>query len=98
MTTIPLPSWLWHVWPTHSERYAVMADYAAIGAQHHHFLADLALRAGVYRNFHPASDRTLEHFNGRRELALEVIKLCKVDPNVLFASIPTAKPAKEEKA
>lgn len=87
---LKLTVWLWQMWPSHGLRYAVCADYAAIGAQHKHFLADVALRGGVYREFDPASDGTLENFNGRRELALELIKLAKVDPDKLFATIPTA--------
>lgn len=92
---VPFRDWLWQMWPTHTLRYAVCADYATIGAQHKHFLADVALRGGVYRAFDQRSDGDLANFNGRRELALEIIKLAKVDPDQLFASIPT-KPREEK--
>ena len=86
---IPLPQWLYQMWPSPGLRYGVAADYAAIGAQHKLFLADVALRGGVYREWDEKSDGALANFNGRRELALEIIKTAKVDPDLLFASIPT---------
>lgn len=88
-------AWFTHVWPFAGARHLVLADYAAIGAQHPHFLTDLALRGGVYREFDPATDRDLASFNGRRELALETIKLCKADPSQLFALVPE-KPREEK--
>lgn len=82
-------AWFAQMWPFDSGRRAVLADYAAVGAQHKHFLTDVALRGGVYGDGHDdASLYQAGKFEGRRELALELIKLCKVDPDQLFALIP----------
>lgn len=84
MKPVPLPTWLNKLWPFDAGRRAVVGDYVAIGSQHKHFLADVALRGGVFRAFDPAADGTLEGFNGRRELALEIIKIARIDPQHLF--------------
>ena len=80
-------AWFRQIWPHVDGRRAVISDYVAIGSGHKHFLADVALRGGVYRAFDPASDGTLENFNGRRELALELIKLCRVHPQELWGFV-----------
>lgn len=81
---IPDREWFRQMWPFGGARHALAGDYATIGAAHKHFLADVALRGGVFRAFDPKFDRNLDEFNGRRELALEIIKLCRLDPQQLF--------------
>lgn len=92
---VPLARWLHEIWPTPLLRHGVVAEYVSIGAQHKRFLADVALRGGVYREYDARSDGSLENFNGRRELALEIIKTARVDPDQLFAIVAT-KPREEK--
>jgi hypothetical protein len=92
---VPLTAWLHQMWIDRPRQHAVVNEYLSIGVQHKHFLADVALRGGVYRAFDPASDGDLANFNGRRELALEIIKICGASPEQLYAAIPQSNPKEE---
>jgi len=95
--TVNLVAWLRAIWPYEGRLRAVIDDYAAIGRAHPHFLADVALRGGVFRHHDPASDGPLDNFNGRRELALEIIKATSVDPNRLYSEVIEKKPLTTER-
>jgi hypothetical protein len=74
---IRLVHWLRQVWPNAQRRRHLIGEYAAIGAQHKLFLADVALRGGLYSDIHARGDDTQTFVNiGRRELALEIIQAC----------------------
>lgn len=63
---------------------ALAADYATIGAQHPHFLADIALRGYVWVPIPDNDPVAAARLEGRRQLALETIKLCNMHPDQLF--------------
>lgn len=80
---------LLQLWPSDNNRRAIMATHAALGTpQHRHWLADVALRGGV---FSPAPRvETLwdaGRLEGRREFALEIIELARADPRLLWDAI-----------
>jgi hypothetical protein len=83
-------NWFAEMWPFVRERRAVIADVIAIGAEHKHFLADLALRGGVFHSAPIARDLYQAGvMEGRRQVALETIKLCRVDPQLLWQFVAT---------
>ncbi|WP_407155182.1 hypothetical protein [Bradyrhizobium sp. STM 3557] len=77
--------WFITAWRDGGKRHLVLSDLAAIGTQHPHFLADLALRGNVFDDSDPPTDPiALGIYLGRRQLALETLKLCKKTPQELF--------------
>lgn len=82
--------WFAHAWPFEGAAKRVLGDYASIGAQHRHFLTDLALRGNVYDEKPDTTDpMEVGIWLGRRALALETIKLCNATPEQLFDFVPT---------
>jgi hypothetical protein len=69
-------------WPYDTGKRAVHGGYLALKA-HPHLLADIALRNHVFAE---CPDQIAE---GRRRAALEIIKLCNLDPNQLWGVIAT---------
>lgn len=77
--------WFRLAWRSNNSRRVVISDIATIGAHHPHFLADLALRGNVFDDSNPPTDPVaLGIYLGRRQLALETIKLCRRRPEQLF--------------
>lgn len=78
-------NWFTTVWQNVSGRHRVLADYASLGKQHPDFLRDLALRGNVFDDSDPPTDPVaLGIYLGRRQIALETLKLCKKTPQELF--------------
>jgi hypothetical protein len=82
----------WRTWFTLTwgrgtdKRQKVLGEYAALGTQYPHVLTDLALRGNVFDDSDPPTDPVaLGIYLGRRQLALETIKLCRRTPDQLFA-------------
>ena len=71
-------------WPTLSARSAVLSGYRALGAQHKHVLADIALRNHVFAPLPVGDALTIARAEGRRECALEIYQLAKIDPDLLW--------------
>lgn len=79
--------WLEKVWPSPIRRAGVIRDYIAVG-QCQAFLADVALRGNVWSPLCVPGDPQATAYNiGRRDLALEIIKMAGSDPNLLFSHI-----------
>lgn len=80
--------WRFHLrerWPRLNR--TLIEQATSVGRAQQVFLADLALRGGVFSE-REASDLYQAGVNeGMRRLALETIKLCKSDPNLLLAMI-----------
>lgn len=74
-------------WPFAGGRAAVVADYATIGAQHKHALADIALRNHVMGDAPAGSDIELAIAEGRRRCAIEIITLCGAGYEELWGMI-----------
>lgn len=79
------PAWFAQMWPRQAR--AVMADCLTIGVQHPHFLADLALRGNVYAPILDNDPVAAARAEGRRQLALETIKLCNIDPDKMWSML-----------
>lgn len=77
--------WLRQAWPQRGR--AVVQSFAAIGAEHRHFLADLALRGYVYTPIRETDPILAARAEGRRQLALETIAICNTDAATLFALV-----------
>lgn len=80
-------SWFTLAWGRGTDkRHLVLGEYASLGTQCPHLLTDLALRGNVYDDSDPPTDPVqLGIYLGRRQLALETIKLCGRTPEQLFA-------------
>lgn len=77
--------WFWEVWPSRSR--VVISQALTIGRQHKEFLTDLALRGNVYAPIMVTDPIAAAREEGRRQLALETIKLCGADAQALFALV-----------
>lgn len=85
--------WLRQAWPFRSR--ALLASYAAIAADHPLILADLALRGNVFTPIHETDPIAAARAEGRRQLALETIAICRTDPTALWSLIETKTDTKE---
>jgi hypothetical protein len=82
-----LRGWFRQVWQPEARRI-VLEQYRAIGKL---ALADIALRGSVFNGFEPG----LSLFDagvaeGRRQMALEIIRICDGDVRALFGTIERA--------
>jgi hypothetical protein len=92
----PIVQWLRQIWPRKAGLDAVIADYQTVGTLKH-FLTDLALRGFVW-TVHPRPPEGLFEAGlreGRRELALEVIRTAGERPENLYRWIERAAGATE---
>lgn len=87
-----------NLWQEPQRRSRVLGEYAAIGAQFQYFLTDVAARNFVFSE-KPAARDLYEagKFEGRRELALELVKYCNATFDELHALIerPDHNPKKD---
>lgn len=82
---VDVRGWLNRVWPKTAD--AVVREYLVVGQQKK-FLADVALRGAVFSACHvPGDPYSSAVAEGRRQLALEIIKLAGEDAGRLFALI-----------
>lgn len=83
--------WFRAFWPSRWQQ--VLAEYHTIGRNHRLFLADVALRGNVFSRLDPPPPDAWQagRAEGRRELALEIFKLCNADPAQLHALVETFK-------
>jgi hypothetical protein len=88
----PLDAHLLSAWPTDANRQLVLSGYEAM-KQQPLLLADIALQGGVFLENSPAFDaQSLAIFEGRRQMALRLIKAAGTDPLLLFDLIERRKP------
>lgn len=78
------PRWFAAIWPNAQRRWVIINSYRALGTHHKEMLADIALRAGAF-----APNRETDPFQagvveGRRQTALEIFKLARMDHDKLF--------------
>jgi len=79
--------WLRQAWPLRKQ--AVVQSFLSIGAEHKLFLAELALRGNAFTPIHERDPVEAHRAEGRRQLALETLAICNVDPMALWALIET---------
>lgn len=74
-------AWFKAYWPTTGNAQRVIDGYQAM-AKNRELMADIALRGGLFvANYNPAlTARDDAIAEGRRQFALEVFKLAKMDP------------------
>lgn len=86
-------AWFREMWLSSTKRWRVFAGYRSIDKL---TLTDIALRGCVFSRMPPAHD-LFDHgkLEGRRELALEIIKLARVEPQALLDLV---EPKPREKA
>ncbi len=76
-------SWFQSAWRASSDRRQVLAEYAQLGRMRL-LLADIALRGGVFRPIPAAADLYQAGIaEGRRQLALELIRTAGTEPALL---------------
>lgn len=77
--------WWKSVWRRRENRILLLQEYMTVGEQKL-FLADLALRGGVWTTSHvPGDPYSSAVAEGRRQLALEIIKIASESPSTLWA-------------
>ncbi len=80
----PPPEWVnWFslVWPDETERHAVLGEYMAL-KNSQRLLLDICIRGAVFRPFEPGVDPRVAE--GRRQLALEILRLAEIDPAIIM--------------
>lgn len=89
--------WLSAVWRHPGNRRAVLDGYLALG-QNRALMADIALRGGLFAvDYSPArTARDDAIAEGRRQLALELIKAAKLDPADLYSLMEERRPISQE--
>lgn len=86
-----IATWFRQMWPDFQKRHAVAGEYLSIGASHRLLLADIGLRGLIWSDLAVRGDHDGTMINlGRRELALEIIELCNIEPERLFALLERA--------
>lgn len=78
-------NWFFQAWPTLSRRVAEEA--VEVGRERKLFLADMALRGKVFSPIMENDPIALARAEGRRQMALETIALCNMNPSELIALI-----------
>lgn len=82
-----LTAWLREAWPNIEKRRRVVDAYRALGINRL-LLADIAMRGGVYSvAAEPATVFAAGVNEGRRQMALEILKLCDADPALLLGVV-----------
>ena len=83
-----LVRWFRQAWPFPHGRQAVLAEYQSL-KNRPLLLADIGLRGGVWGAQPNVRDLYQAGWNeGRRAFALELFKIVKADPAVLFGYVP----------
>jgi hypothetical protein len=78
------PQWFAAFWPSAARRWLAMQGYRTLGLHHQVTLADIALRNNVFAPIRETDPHLAAIAEGRRQCALEIFKLAKVDTAVLF--------------
>lgn len=78
------PRWFAAIWPNAQRRWVVINSYRGLGTHHREMLADIALRNHVFAPNREESDRLAWIAEGRRQCALEILKLARVDHDALY--------------
>lgn len=90
-----LVGWFRQFWPTPAARRAVLSDYMAL-RDRKALLADIALRGNVWGASPPGlSAYDAGVAEGRRQVALEILRVVQQDPMQLLAFVEK-KPLRQE--
>lgn len=89
---VNLRRWLSDIWPDHGAARQLLHEYAILGSCKL-LLADIALRGGAWTSSHVPGDPHSSAYNeGRRAMALEILKLAGQPVDQLLAQLPPLKP------
>ena len=82
-----LQAWFNAAWPSRERRSRLAAEYRAL-AELDNVLADIGLRGSLW-NTAPGNLTLFDAgvFEGRRQMALELFRICKTDPALIFSTI-----------
>lgn len=88
---IDLFGFIQKVWRDRGNRRAVVSGYEALGRNYPQTLANIALQGGVF-SYSMAASHSFQAgvLEGRRQMALDIIRLSRADPEALYALIETA--------
>lgn len=86
-------TWFGAMWSNISRRRVVLEQYRNLGTMKP-LLADIALRANLFAPIRSDSDRQGAMEEGRRQLALEIFKMAKIDIDLLWEQIEKRQPQK----
>lgn len=95
-------SWFREAWRGRERDARACLDQWALMKRHDLVLQDIALRGSVFQPFGVADPIELARLEGRRELALEILKQAETDPHRLWqalvasASTPSRKETRDE--
>lgn len=78
------PRWFAAIWPNARRRWVIINQYRGLGTHHKEMLADIALRNNVFAPNREDSDRMAWIAEGRRQCALEIIKLAHARHDELY--------------
>lgn len=78
------PRWFAAMWPNAQRRWVVINSYRGLGTHHKEMLADIALRGGVFSSNRESDPFLAGVAEGRRQTALEIFKLARIDHDKLF--------------
>lgn len=89
-----LANWLANAWRSGFARRRVIEGYEALGRHHPETMADILFRAGVFQPAHaPGQDAATTQWNdGRKSLALEILRMANADPLALLNEAERLKP------
>lgn len=86
-----LPRWFAQAWPYSNARRAVLAEYGQL-KRLPLLMADMGMRGGLWSD--PGAVANLYAAGvaaGRRQMALEIFRICEADPKQLFGYVPVKK-------
>ena len=78
------PQWFAAIWPNAQRRWLVLNQYRALGTLSQAMLADIAIRNNVFSPIRENDAHLAAIAEGRRQCALEIFKLSRVDAEKLF--------------
>lgn len=78
------PRWFAMMWPNAQRRWRVVIAYREFAKNHSAMFADIMLRAGAWSQIRESDPFLAGVAEGRRQIAIELVKLAKLDPVELF--------------
>ncbi|EKS26515.1 hypothetical protein [Afipia felis] len=78
------PRWFATMWPNAQRRWLIVTSYRQFAETHKSMFADIMLRAGAWSPIRESDPFLAGVAEGRRQIAIELVKLAKLDPAELF--------------
>lgn len=78
------PRWFALMWPNAQRRWLIVTSYRQFASTHKSMFADILLRAGAWSPIRERDPFLAGVAEGRRQIAIELVKLAKLDAEELF--------------